>query len=139
MNFRDETEHQQRHRTREHTYQLNGSRVMRMHPPEAANASRLVRCTACTGFERQELMRIGSCGCWAGGVEPVRIGAGSTSIAPIDAPFVAKPRAVACGPQAPGALERRVAGDLHVPAVLTVPMMRRAQRIAVVVVIAAAA
>jgi hypothetical protein len=56
----------------------------------------------------------------------------------IDASFVAIPDAVARWPQAPGALDRRVAGDLHVSAVLAMSMMRRTQRIAVVVMIAAA-
>ena len=57
----------------------------------------------------------------------------------VNASLVAIPRAVARGTQSPGALDRRVAGDLHVSAVLAMPMMRRAQCIAVVVMIAAAA
>ncbi len=35
---------------------------MRMRPPVAAGACRLIRCTAFTGFEPQELTLIESCG-----------------------------------------------------------------------------
>lgn len=61
-----------------------------------------------------------------------------TRLCLIDAPLVSIPRAISRWPQSPHALHRRGAADVHISTVLAVPVMRRAQRIAVVVTVAAA-
>ncbi len=54
-------------------------------------------------------------------------------------PLVPIPRTATRRPQSPNALQRRITTHMQIPAMLPTPMMRRTQRIAVVVMITPAA